>query len=186
VVEHPATSSPGLAFLLATVAEFGEDGDYTWKDYWADLRANDVRVTAGWEEAYYGAFTAGGGGDRPIVVSYASSPPAEVVFAETPLDEAPTAVITDGCFRQVEYAGILRGTDREEAARELIDFMLSKTFQEDIPLNMFVFPALSDADLPAEFVEHTVIPDDPKTLDPAAIEANRDEWIGEWVRIVIG
>jgi thiamine transport system substrate-binding protein len=186
VVEHPATSSPGLAFLLATIAEFGEEGDYPWQAYWADLRDNDVQVAAGWEEAYYGAFSAGGGGLRPIVVSYASSPPAEVVFAETPLDEAPTAVITDGCFRQVEYAGILRGSDREDAARLLIDFMLSEEFQEDIPLNMFVFPALTAADLPAEFVEHTVIPDDPKGIDPDVIEANRDRWIDEWVTIVLG
>jgi thiamine transport system substrate-binding protein len=185
VVEHPATSSPGLAFLLATVAEFGEEGDYPWQAFWADLRDNDVQVAAGWEEAYYGAFSAGGGGDRPIVVSYASSPPAEVVFAETALDEAPTAVITDGCFRQVEYAGILQGTDRESAARRLIDFMLSKRFQEDIPLNMFVFPALIGAELPTEFVEHTVIPEDPHALDPDDIEANRQRWIEEWVTIVL-
>jgi thiamine transport system substrate-binding protein len=186
VVEHPATSSPGLAFLLATIAEFGEDGDYPWQAYWADLRDNDVEVTAGWEEAYYGAFTVGGGGTRPIVVSYASSPPAEVVFAETPLDDAPTAAITEGCFRQVEYAGILRGTNREDEARLLIDFMLSERFQEDIPLNMFVFPVLVAADLPVEFVEHTVIPDDPKGIDPDVIEANRDRWIDEWTTIVLG
>lgn len=186
VVEHPATSSPGLAFLLATIAEFGETGDYPWQSFWADLRANGVQVTSGWEEAYYGAFSAAGGGDRPIVVSYASSPPAEVVFAETPLDEAPTAVVTAGCFRQVEYAGILRGTDREGAARELIDFMLSERFQEDIPLNMFVFPAVLDADLPAEFVEHTVLPEDPLTIDPETIEENRDRWIEAWVTIVLG
>jgi thiamine transport system substrate-binding protein len=186
VVEHPATSSPGLAFLLATIAEFGEGGDYPWQAYWADLRANDVQVTSGWEEAYYGAFSAGGGGDRPIVVSYASSPPAEVVFAETPLDEAPTAVIADGCFRQVEYAGILRGTDREQAARRLIDFMLSERFQEDIPLTMFVFPAVSGTDLPLEFTEHTVIPENPKAIPPDVIEANRDRWIDEWAAIVTG
>ncbi|MDX1689778.1 MAG: thiamine ABC transporter substrate-binding protein [Acidimicrobiia bacterium] len=181
VVQDPATSSPGLAFLLATIQVFGEDG---WQDFWRGLVANDVAITAGWEDAYYGDFTVGGGGNRPIVVSYASSPPAEVIFADPRPDEAPTAVLTDGCFRQVEYAGILAGTDREPAARMLIDFLLSETFQEDVPLNMFVFPARADADLPPEFVEHTVIPEAPVTMDPARIEANRERWIAEWQDIV--
>jgi thiamine transport system substrate-binding protein len=185
VVEDPATSSPGLAFLLATVAAFGETGDYTWQDYWADLRANDVRVTAGWEDAYYGAFSGGSGqGDRPVVVSYASSPAAEVIYATEPLSAAPTAVVTDGCFRQVEFAGVLRGTPREEAARALIDFMLSEQFQEDIPLNMFMFPALASADLPPEFVAYTRVPASPLTIDPATIETNRLRWTEEWASVV--
>ena len=186
VVEDPATSSPGLAFLLATIATFGETGDYTWRDYWAGLRANDVRITAGWEEAYYGAFSGGSGeGDRPLVVSYASSPAAEVIYSEEPLAEAPTGVVTDGCFRQVEYAGILRGTPREAAARALVDFLLSERFQEDIPLNMLMYPALASADLPAEFVAHATVPSAPLTIDPAAIEANRLRWTEEWASVVL-
>ena len=81
VVQHPATSSPGLAFFYSTIAHFGETGDYNWVDYWKDLRANDVLVTSGWEEAYYSYFTAASDGDRPIIVSYASSPPFEVIYA---------------------------------------------------------------------------------------------------------
>ena len=89
VVENPATSSPGLSFLLATVAAFGEQGDYTYLDFWRDLRANDVYVADGWEDAYYGQFSGGSGqGDHPLVVSYATSPAAEVYFA----DPQPTAV----------------------------------------------------------------------------------------------
>ncbi|MBM3695233.1 MAG: thiamine ABC transporter substrate-binding protein [Actinobacteria bacterium] len=186
VVQDPSTSSPGLAFLLATIATFGEEGPYTWKNYWADLRANDVRVAAGWEEAYYGAFSGGAGeGDRPIVVSYASSPPAEVIYADPPVGEAPTAVVTDGCFRQVEFAGILRGTRNESAARALLDFLLSERFQEEVPLTMFVFPALASVELPPEFVAHTRVPTAPLTMDPARIEANRDRWIAEWASIVL-
>ncbi len=184
VVENPATSSPGLAFMLATIAEFGEDGPHDWLDYWADLRANGVSVSNGWEEAYYGEFSANDG-DRAMVVSYASSPPAAVIFAEEPPEEAPTGVILDGCFRQIEYAGILRGAEQDAGARALIDFMLSERFQEDVPLNMFVFPVLSAADLPPEFVEHTAIPSDPATLDPASIEANRERWIEEWTAAVL-
>ncbi len=179
VVENPATSSPGLAFLLATIAEFGAD----WQDYWRALVVNDVEVTSGWEEAYWGSFTVGGGGDRPLVVSYASSPPAEVIFADPPVSEAPTAVMEHGCFRQVEYAGILQPSTSAEA---LIDFMLGLEFQEDIPLSMFVFPANERAALPLEFVEHTVIPSAPLGMDPDEIEANRQAWIDAWTEIVLG
>lgn len=183
-VEDPATSSPGLAFLLATIARYGEAGDYTWKDYWSDLVRNDVLVTSGWTEAYYTYFTAASDGDRPLVVSYASSPPAEVIYSETPLTEAPTGVMTDGCFRQIEFAGIVAGTPHRDAAEQLIDFMLSKQFQEDIPLNMFVFPANQTASLPSEFVEYTTLPDHPLTIDPDMIDANRERWIREWTEIV--
>ncbi|MCA9972507.1 MAG: thiamine ABC transporter substrate-binding protein [Anaerolineales bacterium] len=183
-VQNPATSTPGLAFLLVTIAEFGEDG---YLDYWARLVANDVLVTSGWEEAYYGAFTAASDGDRPIVVSYASSPPAEVYFAAEPPAEAPTAaVVTDGsCFRQIEFAGILRGTEHEAAARQLIDFLLSRPFQEDVPLQMFVYPASETAVLPDVFVQHSQTPANPVTLDPARITANREAWIEAWTAVVL-
>lgn len=181
-VEHPATSSPGLAFMLATIDVFGEDG---WLDFWTDLRASGVNVASDWDTAYYGDFTRYGG-DTPMVVSYASSPPAEVIFAEEPPDAAPTGVITAGCYRQVEYAGVLRGTEFPDAAGRLIDFMLSVEFQETIPLNWFVFPANRDAKLPPEFVEHTVIPENPTRLDPAVIAENRDRWIDEWIAVMEG
>jgi thiamine transport system substrate-binding protein len=183
VVEDPSTSSPGLAFLLATVETFGEEGDYTWRDYWADLVANDVLITQGWEEAYNLEFSGGSGtGTRPLVVSYASSPPAEVFYGG--LDEAPTGVVTAGCFRQIEYAGILAGTPNEPAARQLVDYLLSIPFQEDIPLNMFVFPANVEAQLPEVFVEHATLPADPVTMSPDRIDANRERWIDEWAQIV--
>jgi thiamine transport system substrate-binding protein len=181
-VEHPATSSPGLAFLMATVEEYGEDG---WTDFWADLREGGVNVASDWDTAYYNDFTRYGG-DSPLVVSYASSPPAEVIFSSEPLDEAPTGVVQAGCYRQVEYAGVLAGTEYPEAAGELIDFMLSIRFQETIPLTWFVFPANTEAGLPQEFVDHTVIPDDPARLDPETIAENRDRWIDEWVAVMEG
>jgi len=180
VVQSPETSSPGLAFLLATVA-----GTPDWEQFWADLVANGVTVTSGWEDAYYGEFVAGGG-DRSLVVSYASSPPAEVIYADPPVSEPPTGVVLDSCFRQVEFAGILAGSENPQAASQLIDFMLSPTFQADLPLSMFVFPARSGVSLPAEFVAHAEVPDEPLTLDPGTIEANRDRWVERWVDIVLG
>lgn len=184
VVEDPATSSPGLAFLLATIDVLGDDG---WQPWWQQLRANGVEVTAGWEDAYYGKFSGGATseGTRPLVVSYASSPVAEVVFADPPVDEAPTGVITAGCYRQVEGAGILAGTDHQDEARQLIDFLLSPRVQADVPLSMFVYPVRGDVDLPAEFEEEAVRLDEVSELAPDVIEARRDEWIQAWNDIVM-
>lgn len=185
VVEDPATSSPGLAFLAATVARFGEEGDTTWREYWAALRDNDVLVTDGWRDAYYVRFSGGSGeGDRPIVVSYASSPAAEVVFAEPQPNEAPTAAILDGCFRQVEFAGILAGTEREALARSFIDFLLSRPVQEEIPLQMFVYPVRSDARLPEVFRKHAQVAPEPLELPFDVIGRDRQRWITEWTDIV--
>jgi thiamine transport system substrate-binding protein len=183
VVENPATSSPGLAFLMATVAHFGDPG---YLDFWEQLVEQDVLVTSGWEDAYYGQFSRYDG-DRPIVVSYASSPPAEVYFADQPLDEAPTASVIgdESCFRQIEFVGILTGTKKRELAEKLIDFLLDKEFQEDIPLNMFVFPANRTALLPDVFVEHTDIPSSPATLPPEDIAAKREAWINAWTETVL-
>lgn len=182
VVEDPGTSSPGLAFLLATIDEFGEDG---WEQFWADLKANDVLISTDWEAAYYGEFSGGAGqGDRPIVVSYASSPPAEVIFGDPRPAEAPTAVVEAGCFRQIEYAGIVTGTTIPDAASQLIDFMVGIEFQEDIPLNMFVFPANTNAALPQEFVDFTTIPAAPATMTAAAIDQGRERWIRTWTEVM--
>ena len=181
VTENPETSSPGFAFLLATIAKYGDDG---WEDYWQRLRENGVEVTSGWEEAYTEVF-AGGKGDRAIVTSYASSPVVEVLYADPPVTEAPTGVVEDACFRQIEFAGILRGTEHPEAAAKLIDFMLSTTFQEDIPLNMFVEPVNENAVLPDLFTQHRTEIASPLELDPAYIEAGREEWTDRWTQIVL-
>ncbi|MGH8985205.1 MAG: thiamine ABC transporter substrate-binding protein [Acidimicrobiia bacterium] len=183
VTENPATSSPGLAFLLATVAEFGEDG---WRDYWQELRDNDVEVVAGWEEAFNGEFSAGEGrGDRPLVVSYASSPPVAVYFSDPPPAESPIGTQLDSCFRQIEFAGILKGTSKEQEARELVDFMLSERFQADIPLSMFVFPVREGIALPDVFVEFAELPPEPLSLPSDEIGENRERWIREWTDTVL-
>jgi thiamine transport system substrate-binding protein len=184
VVENPATSSPGLAFLLATIEAYGEDG---WEAWWAELRDNGVEVVDGWDEAYNVAFSGGGAseGTRPLVVSYASSPPAEVLYADPPVDESPVGVIDASCYRQVEAAGILTGAANEAGARALVDFLLSDLVQEDVPLSMFVFPARGDVPLPPLFVEHAARPDDVYELPPAEVGAHRDEWIDRWTDLVL-
>jgi thiamine transport system substrate-binding protein len=183
VVENPATSSPGLAFLLATIGHFGAD---KYVDYWKSLRANDVAVSEGWEDAYYNQFTYSGKGDRPIVVSYATSPAAEVFFSNGKLTEPPTGnVLGDGaCIRQIEFVGLLKGAKHPDLAKKFIDYMLSTRFQEDVPAQMFVYPVNPNAKLP-DFWKFAQIAKNPATVSPDEIDANRDKWINAWTQTVL-
>lgn len=182
VVENPATSSPGLAFLFTTISVYGEEG---YLDYWAALMDNGTKVVNDWETAYNIEFSRWGG-EYPMVVSYGSSPPFEVLYAEEELDSAPTAAIAAPgmCFRQIEFVGILKGTQNRGAAEQWVDFMLSTQFQEDMPWQMYVFPVNADAQLDPTFVEYLAVPDQPAMLDPAAIAANREQWLSDWQETV--
>lgn len=181
VVTNPATSSPGLAFLLATIGAFGEDG---WQDYWADLRDNGVRVAGGWSDAYYVDFSGSDGeGPRPLVLSYASSPPYEVPEGA---DEAPTAALLDTCFRQVEYAGVLEGADNPEGAQAVIDWLLSDEVQAAIPDAMYVYPASSEVELPELWERWADVAEAPIEVAPEDIEANRETWVRQWADIATG
>ncbi len=185
VTENPAGSSPGLAFMLATISALGED---RWLEYWKQLKANGMKVVEDWNTAYYTEFSGSSGkGPRPIVVSYASSPPAEVVFANPPIATAPTAAVTGPktCFRQIELAGILKGTQNRDLAEKWIDFMLSVPYQEDLPLNQFVYPANPQAKLPEAFTKWSSTAQEPANLSPDAIAKNRDRWIEEWTNEVL-
>ena len=178
VVEDPAASSPGTAFLLSTVARYGD----AWPDYWTKLKANGVKVASSWTDAYEGAFTAGGkGGDRPLVVSYATSPPAEIVYAADPKPDKPsTSVMTDGCYRQVEYAAVLAGAARPQAAQKVVDWLASPAVQADVPLSMFVFPARDGVTLPDVFTKFAAKVDRPLQLDSATVADHLDGWLSDW------
>lgn len=185
VVEDPTASSPGLAFMLATIAKFGggddSSADAPWLQYWEQLKANGAKVADSWETAYYTDFSGSSGkGPRPLVVSYASSPPAEVTDPSIPADQAPTGTMTSTCYRQIEYAGILRGASNPAAAKALIDFMLTVPFQEDVPGQMYVFPVNPDAKLPDTFAKYAEPVTSPLVLPAARIDANRDRWLQQW------
>ena len=172
------SSSPGLAFLLATVAAYGDDG---WKDYWQKLVDNGVKIDAGWSDAYYVDFSGPSSeGDRPLVVSYASSPPFEVPEGSS---VAPTGALLDTCFRQTEYAGVIAGTEHPEAAQKLVDFLFSVDVQNDIPESMYVFPVNALATLPEGWSDYAEIAENPYVIEPAEIDANRKQWISEWAAI---
>ncbi|WAU84603.1 thiamine ABC transporter substrate-binding protein [Streptomyces sp. Qhu-G9] len=187
VTENASTSSPGLGFLLGTAAKYGDGG---WQDYWKKLKANGVKVVDGWEQAYNEEFSGSAGGkkakaDRPLVVSYASSPPAEVIYADPKPKTAPTGVATGTCFRQVEYAGLLSNAKNTEGGKALIDFLVGEPFQEDMPLNMFVYPVVEGAAVPESFTKYGPAAENPETLDPAKIADNRDEWVKSWTSLVL-
>ncbi|MFF0065518.1 thiamine ABC transporter substrate binding subunit [Streptomyces sp. NPDC005279] len=187
VTENAATSSPGLGFLLGSVGKYGEDG---WQDYWKKLKENGVKVVDGWEQAYNEEFSGSAGGkkakaDRPLVVSYASSPPAEVLFSEPQPAEAPTGVATGTCFRQTEFAGLLKGAKNEAGGKALLDFLVSKKFQEDMPLNMFVNPVVKGAKLPEVFTKFGAVADKPETVAPDTIAKNREQWVRSWSSLVL-
>ncbi|MEK6256200.1 MAG: thiamine ABC transporter substrate-binding protein, partial [Chloroflexota bacterium] len=183
VVEDPTISSPGAAFLLATIAEYGEDG---YLEYWSDLVENDVLVVSDWESAYYNEFSYWGG-TRPLVVSYGSSVAFEFLFIEPPVKEELTGAVlgANACFRQIEFAGILKGTKNREFAEKWIDFMLSPLFQEELPFAMAVYPVNSNAQIDENFAAHSAIPEQPASLDPAFITANREKWITDWRQVVL-
>ncbi|MEU6573730.1 thiamine ABC transporter substrate-binding protein [Streptomyces sp. NPDC046805] len=187
VTENAATSSPGLGFLLGSAARYGDKG---WEGYWKKLEANGVKVVDGWEQAYDQEFSGSAGGmkahgDRPLVVSYASSPPAEVIYGDPKPTTAPTGVATGTCFRQTEYAGLLSNARNTKGGKALIDFLLSREFQNDMPLNMFVYPVVKGAQAPAEFVKYGPQAKDPETMAPGHIAANRDQWVKSWTSLVL-
>ncbi|MEU9328566.1 thiamine ABC transporter substrate-binding protein [Streptomyces canus] len=187
VTENASTSSPGLGFLLGSAAKYGDD---SWQGYWKKLKANGVKVVDGWEQAYNEEFSGSAGGkkakaDRPLVVSYASSPPAEVIYADPKPKTAPTGVAQGTCFRQIEYAGLLSNAANAKGGKALLDFLLTKEFQQDMPLNMFVYPVVDGAQVPAEFTQYGPQAKDPETMDPAKIADNRDDWVKSWTSLVL-
>ena len=176
-VSNPATSSPGLAFALETVAAFGND----WPAYWEALRANDVKVTSSWSDTYFTDFSAPNyGGDYPIVLSYASSPPSEVI------DGKPTtAALLDTCFRQIEYVGVLEGAKNPAGAQQVVDWMLSDEFQSALPDSMYVYPVSTTATIPAEWEKFAPLSPKPWSLTPAEMDAQRDDVISTWTTTVL-
>ena len=186
VVENASTSSPGLAFLIATVAAFPEGSDYPWQQYWRDLVKNEVHVSPDWTDAYYTQFSGSSGkGPHDIVLSYATSPAAEVFYSEGKLTEPPTTNLDIGAFEQIEFAGVLKGAKQPELARRFVDFLLSPDFQKDIPTQMWVYPVVEGTPLPDVF-KFAAKPTKIFSLPPEQIDANREKWFEVWTKIIAG
>lgn len=176
VVTNPTTSSPGLAFLATTVSVFGDNG---WEQYWTALKSNDVKVAAGWEDAYFTDFSGSTGkGEYPIVLSYSSSPAFEV----RDNGESQTEAILDGCFRQTEYVGVLKHAKNPDAAKKLALFLINEPFQNTLADNMYVYPVLESVALPKAWAEFARAAK--KTYgDELDINKNRKAWLAKWSEI---
>jgi thiamine transport system substrate-binding protein len=175
VTPAPNSSSPGFAFLLATIGRYGEDG---WKQYWAKLMANDTRIVAGWSDAYEVDFTGGGGGgERPIVLSYNSSPPFTIPEGGK---RPATSALLDTCFRQVEYAGVLEGAENPDGAEAVVDFMVGRSFQQALPESMFVFPVDDRVELPELWERWAEPAEEPLSVPFETINSERSDWLREW------
>ncbi len=186
IVQNAATSSPGLAFLMLTIAAFPADSDYPWQQFWRELVRAQVHISPDWSDAYSVQFSGSSGkGPHSFVVSYATSPAAEVFYSEGKLVEPPTVNLDIGAFQQIEFVGVLRGAKQPELARRFVDFMLSPAVQKDIPTQMWVYPAVKDTPLPDVF-KFAAQPTKIYALPPDVIDANREKWIEEWTRIVAG
>ncbi len=182
VVQNPATSSPGLAFLLATIGSMGEDKAFDW---WARMRANGVKVTKGWSEAYYTAFSRNGGA-YPLVVSYATSPAAEVFYSKTPVADAPTVSLNlaGGVFRQVEGVALVQGGGQREAALRLLQFLRSAPVQQALQTEMWMYPM--DTQTPrVAALRHAPEPTAASSPEAAAIAAKTGDWVQRWQRVVL-
>lgn len=178
VIPGAPTSSPGMAFLLATIDEYGD----AWTGYWEDLMANGAKVVQGWTDAYTVNFTGGGeSGDRPIVVSYDSSPAFTVNEDQS---RTSTKALLSTCFLQVEYAGVLDGADNPEGGQELLQFLLSKDVQAALPESMYVFPVRDDVQIPTGWAKFAVRPDEPHTVDPGEVSTNRKQWLTDYTEII--
>ena len=185
VMENPATSSPGLDFLFATIKHFG---DSNYLDYWKQLRANGLVVVDGWETAYYTNFSGSSGqGAQALVISYATDPAYDVMSASTPIPDAPVAAVVgpDTCFHQIEFVGILKGTKQLALAQKFVDFMLSASFQADVPGQMAVYPVALNIPLPDAFTKFAPIPSQPAILSADDISKNRDAWVQAWTNTVL-
>jgi thiamine transport system substrate-binding protein len=172
VTPGASTSSPGMAFLLATIAKYGD----AWPDYWKKLMANGTQITDGWDQAYEVEFTQGGGkGKRPIVLSYDSDPAFTVKHGAT-----STKALLDTCFNEVEYAGVLAGAKNPAGAEAFVDWLLSPAVQAALPGSMYVYPVVAGTPLPADWAKYAVQPSSPLTVSPDQIDAHREEWLQQW------
>ena len=182
VVENPATSSPGYAFMLATIAGLGEEAAFDW---WTRMRANGVKVTKGWTEAYNTEFSRNGG-TRPLVVSYASSPAAEVFYSKEKITESPTAslFLKGGVFRQVEGVALVKGGQQRDVAARFVEFLRSAPVQEGLQTSMWMFAAEPGTHRP-EVLRHAPEPSAFDNPSPDTIAAKGSAWVDRWTRLVL-
>jgi thiamine transport system substrate-binding protein len=182
VVQNPATSSPGYAFFLATMGGFGEEKAFDW---WARLRANGLKVAKGWSEAYYTDFSRNGG-KYPLVVSYATSPAAELFYAKDKPTVPPTGSLSlpGAVFREVEGVALVKGGQERAAAEKFVEFMRSAAVQQQMQTEMWMYPAEAGV-ARADVMKHAPEPTAFDTPTEADIATKGAAWVARWTKVVL-
>lgn len=182
VTPNPSTSTPAFAFLMANIGGLGEEKTFEW---WRKMRENGVKVTKGWSEAYYTEFTLNGG-SRPMMVGYTSSPAAEVFYSEGKLTtpNMGNLFLQGGNYRQMEGVAVLKGAKEPELAGKLAQYLQSPKVQWSVPTSMWVYPAVKDARLP-DVLKHASAPAVHYAPNDKRIQANRQDWLSRWNRVVV-
>jgi thiamine transport system substrate-binding protein len=182
VIPNPATSSTGYAFLLATISAMGEEPAFAW---WAQMRGNGLKVVKSWSDAYYTEFSRNKGA-YPLVVSYATSPAAEVFYSKEKITESPTASLNlkGGVFRQVEGVGLIKGGHQRQAALKFVDFMRSGPVQKALQTEMWMYPVLAKAQR-AEVMRHAVEPQEFEAPSAQLIATKGSSWVARWIQVVL-
>jgi thiamine transport system substrate-binding protein len=172
IIQDPRSSSTGQAFLLWTIAAYGDD----WKDFWKDLKSAILTVTTGWTDSF-SKFEAG---EAPMMVSYATDGAYSYEYYKSTKYKA--LIPEEGGYVQIEGAGIVKGTKNEELAKRFIEFLLMDEFQREVPLNQWMFP-VTNVELPESY-EYSLKPEKILTIESEEIADNLDKWLNEWEEIM--
>lgn len=185
----PVTSSPGRAFMVASIDYFEQQSSNTTAfDWWADMADNDAIFTTGWTEAYethytggYGIWNEGHIGDAWLTVSYCHSPGVEALYGGNSTISA--AVDIDfASFSQVEYAAPVNGGGSKNAVNAFIEFLLTDEVNTNMPENNLMYSVLEGKDLPETngYRYHSPVPSQPSTIEMDRIGQEMDDWLKDW------
>ncbi|MBJ23765.1 MAG: hypothetical protein CMB64_03760 [Euryarchaeota archaeon] len=188
-IPSPITSSPGRAFMLATLDYFNSLGESTseFEEWWSAMEENDVIITSGWSEAYethytggYGEYEAGYVGDAHITVSYCHSPGVESWYNGN-WTKSAALNLPKTSFFQVEYISSVMGGDQQSSAL-FIEFLLSEDINSNMPVQNSMYSVLEGFDLPEEngYLFHSIIPNEPSEISMIEIEENMESWLLLW------
>lgn len=170
ILMDPRTSTPGLGFLLWTISVYGDD----YLEYWDRLKPSILTITEGWSSAY-GLFTQE---EAPLVLSYSTSPVYHVEYEETTRFGA--LEFEEGNYQHIEGMGIIKGTDKREAAEKFIDFMLTDSSQKTLAMSNIMYPSVSATELPESF-SHAFIAEKALLIESSTIEDLSSVWVQDWV-----
>lgn len=195
VIEDPTLSSPGLGFLLSTIAIYGDpsiefDGllNLNWRDWWENA-SSDIRVAPSWGAAFDIYYEEGE--NRPLMISYGSSPAYTVCQGWG--DNLKAFVShengTSNAWLQIEGIGLTEGAPHQTRAEDFIDWFLGEELQNQIPENNWMYPANQNANISSCFEESVINTEEVFILNdlitPTMLETNLERWQNEWEESMI-